>query len=348
MNQKVIYSTLLILLASCTSELSETPDLIQGQEQEAHVQFSVSIESQQEEHSRSAITDYYLPNDSEVGIYALKGTITNGKFSVTENKNEGWEWDSKNIQNNFSNAKYIAYNFTNPEDPNQTVYNQLLPETGVGTGKFPSNGALRFYAYYPYDENTTTGEAGDGSGQPLAPTIKIQIGEDIETTTDYLYTGAIDIPSTQIKPVNLHFKHALGRFNIFVHTEQNTGDWRDYPSIKKISIETFKSQEGIMNLETGTIQPGTAKFYTFEKEFNPPYYIQYKKSSKELKPIYSNMFIPNVDGQEQFLYKINLTIENSEGEESVVEYKKSALENHKIKINAGNITNLYINYNRNE
>ena len=347
MNKKVIYSILFILLASCTGELPNTPDQI-GQEQGVPVLFSVSIEPEKNEFSRSAVTGYYLPDNSEVGIYALKGKIYNGNFTFTENTNEGWEWDSKNIQDNFSNAKYLANNFTNPEDINNTIYSQLIPAEVEETGKFPSKGALRFLAYYPYNENAIVREAGDGSGQPLVPTIKIQIGEDIETTTDYMYTGTIDIPSTQIKPVNLHFKHALGRFNIFVHTEQNTGDWRDYPSIKKISIETFKSQEGTMNLETGAIQPGTSKFYKFEKEFNPPYYIQYKKSSKELKPIYSNMFIPNVEGQEQFLYKINLTIENSEGEESVVEYKKSALENHKIKINAGQITNLYINYNRNE
>ena len=39
-------------------------------------------------------------------------------FKITGNKNEGWEWDNLNIQENFYNAKYIAYNL----DQNKITY----------------------------------------------------------------------------------------------------------------------------------------------------------------------------------------------------------------------------------
>ena len=347
MNKKVIYSTLLILLASCTSELPNTPDLI-GQEQGVPVHFSVSIEPEKDELGRAAITSSYLPDNSEVGIYALKGSNTDENFSVTGNKTPGWEWDSKNIQDNFSNARYLATNLTNPEDLHHTIYHKLKPAQGVETGKFPSNGTLRFYAYYPYNENVVVREKGDGSGQPLVPTVDIKIEEDEEATIDYLYTGPIDVPSSQIAPVNLHFKHALGRFNIYVYTKQNTDEWFDFPCIKKISITTYRSQEGTMNLGTGVITPGDKKYRLFEKEFNSPYYIKhYDDFIENPTPIYSNMFIPNQENVENFLYNLKLTIENSEGVEDVIEYNITELKKYKIKIYAGKITNLYINYNRN-
>ena len=319
MRQRTIYNILFILLVSCTSELPVTPDLEQGQEQGVPVQFSVSIESEPDENSRSAIETPYLPDNEEVGIYALKGTLQNEEFTVTGNTREGWEWDETNIQTNFSNAKYIAYNYTDPEDPNQITYHQLLPAQGTVTGKFPSvdNGALRFYAYYPYDADVTVGTDGQGTGRPIAPQINIKIGNSIEDTNDYMYTGPIDVSALQTEPVNLPLKHALGRLNILVHTEQPTGNWREYPYVKSITVETFKSQEGVMNLETGEITPGNMKLYTFTQNFESDdyYYIMYSKSSPKLSPIYSNLFIPNIVNQTNFLYRIKLSIVNSECDE---------------------------------
>lgn len=342
MNMNKINSLLFILLTSCTSEFSEAPAL-NGQEQETPVQFSISIE--QEELGRAAITTEALPDGSEVGIYALKGIIEDSVFSVTERTEEGYIWHEDNIQMNFTNAKYKAETYTHIT--NQKTYHQLVPAAGTTTGKFPTNGALRFYAYYPYSADVVVGKDAMGTNKPLTPDIDVRIGNSIEETEDYMYTGAIDVPATQNEPVDLRFKHALGRLNIYVHT---TKTYRTYPKIEKIYIDTYCSQEGKMNLSTGKITCGDEGYYYFSKDFkNNNYTI--KKKTDNMMPIYCNMFIPDNEDQDIFLHEIKLYVKEyidstkvyNDAKEITILYDQ--LLNENIKLYAGKITNLYINYN---
>lgn len=343
--KKVIFNSLLILLVSCTSELPVTPDLEQGQEQEVPVQFSVTVNPIENDNSRATINEF-LPENSEVGIYAIKGEIVNGNFSVTENKTEGYWWHNSNIQDNFLNAKYIASN---------DQYHQLLP--AGATGSFPKEGALQFFAYYPYDENVSIGSKEDANGNivPIAPKLNIVIGDNEEETQDYMYTGAVNASSKNIV-TNLNFKHALGKLRIYVYTNLDLGNLEeeDYPYVNNLTITTQKSQEGTMDLATGEITPTAFRNKEFSKDFESPF-DDYENSylisqDKNSKAIYSNLFIPNAETQTYLITKLSLTITQSNNTKTYV-YRSDptkeagSLQIPEIIIKKGQTSNLYIKYN---
>ena len=111
-----------------------------------------------------------------------------------------------------------------------------------------------------------------------------------------------------------------------------------------------------MNLATGDIKPTLFKNKTFTKDFESPFddfdnsYIIYEnKNSRDLQPIYSNMFIPD---KNYLISKLQLTITRRAGEKAIpYTFSHNPGENEKpipeIIIEKGKTTNLYINYSPN-
>ena len=358
MSRKIPYIILLILLASCTSELPVTPDPM-DQEQEVPVQFYMSINPLENQESRAAIEETQLDVDSHVGIFALEGNINaNGDFNTTKDPTN--KWSNENIRENFMNAEYVVKDFSIDHG-----YRKLEPTGTIGT--YPSKGALQFYAYYPYSAEDITYE------NLKSPKLKINIGNSIEDTPDYLYTGAA-------KSDTLRFKHALGRLNIYIYTSLDIPNMsiEQYPYINNISIKTLKDQNALLNLENGNIESRNSiknQKKSFKREFSLPdedednsFFITSTtaESAKNIQgPVYSNMFVPSEvvikDGevieQEVFIQLLQITITSSYEDYVYYEENKNVekdiknptktydFNSIKIKLKKGEITDLYIQYN---
>lgn len=337
MKIKVVYSTLLILLASCTSEFPTTPGS-NSQEQEIPVQFTFSIESQYNEPSRAVIEENYLKEGAQIGIYALKGITDDGNFMLTQNTQTGQTWSSDNIQTNFKNACYIAKTIKDYKD---NEIHQLV--ASGATGSFPAgeNAALRFYAYYPYTSEAIYSGISENGQYPAAPKIPVYIEDNIEDTPDYLYSGPIDAQGTD-GSVNIEFKHALARLNIYIKTNNPNYNERECPVITNIKISAYSSQEGTMNIENGNITPGTAKRWDFSKEINRDLYYLGDEADPIL--LYSNLFIPRMQNNNYaaFFYYIEVTVRGINGSTKIFKFDNSDLSD--IVLEKGKITNLLINY----
>ena len=335
MKLRVVYSTLLILLASCTSELPVAPDT-QSQEQGVPVRFTFTVETAEDELSRAPILQEYLEDGAQIGIYALKGKMVNDQFTLTGNTNTGQTWHSDNVQTNFKNACYSAQTITDYKE------NEIHQLVATGTpGSFPagSDAALRFYAYYPYTGEVTYTGTTDAEGRyPAAPKIPIYIEDNIEDTPDYLYTGAIDAKPTDAS-VNIAFKHALARLNVYIKTSNTSYNPRTCPTVTKIEVSALYSQEGMMNVETGNITAGEKERWDFSAELNYSLY-----AAKEATPIYTNLFIPNIEqgNYAAFFYYITVTVKDTSKNIKTFTFDYEDLSN--IVLEKGKITNLIINY----
>ena len=333
MNLKVIYSSLLILLVSCTSELPQAPDLVQGQEPGVPVSFTYAVETKQDIDSRAPIEYKYLPDGSQIGIYALGGTMNeNDEFIYTDSSNP---WAENNLQQNFLNACYEAQTQTYD---NGSVHRLVAKEK---TGSFPNtdNAALTFFAYYPYTEEVVfERELID----PLAPKIPIKIDNEVDNTPDYLYTGPITAKASSDEPTNLNFKHALAKLEIYITTdatnEKQNFTARKCPKVTRIEIGTNSPQEGTLNLATGEIKPNdNSEYWDFSKEATS----QNIWEGNNDTPRCTYLFFPG----KQSLYYLRFHVININKEEKIFElneFNTPSLTG--IELKKGCTTKLYLTY----
>lgn len=257
MKLKVIYSSLLILLVGCTSELPQAPDLERGQEPGVPVSFTYAVETKQDIGSRAPIEYNYLPDSSQIGIYALGGTMNeNDEFIHTDTSSP---WADNNLQTNFLNACYEAQTL----DDNGTPIHRLNAKGKTGSFPKAENAALQFFAYYPYTEKVSF---VSGLGHPVAPKIPIKIDPEMDNTPDYLYTGPIVAQASANEPTQLTFKHALSNLEIYITTE-NKFTLRSCPKVTQIEIGTNYPQEGTLDISTGRIQYNdNSEYWNFREE----------------------------------------------------------------------------------
>ena len=328
MKFKVVYSSLLILLASCTSELPNTPDSF-DQEQEVLVQFTYSVETERDAGTRALIESDYLEEGSQVGIYALKGEMVEDEFILADSRT----WADANLHQKIKNSCYEAETV---EDYTGELIHRLKAVGASGGFENKENSALRFYGYYPY---TTDVIFTEGLAVPHAPKIPIQISNNIEETTDYLYTGPINVPKTE-KKTKLVFKHALARLNIYIVTDKFTQ--KKSPRLSKVEVSTLEAQKGFFNIETGEFTSHQAYDYDIYPElYDFPIELAslpriMKNNNEEIKA--SILLCPNTA-----LDYINFYITGTDKVDRVFQVRTSELENMELK--GGFITNLYISYN---
>ena len=330
MNLKVIYSSLLILLVSCTSELPQAPDHDFGQEPGVPVSFTYAVESKVEFESRAPIQYTYLPDDSQIGIYALGGTVNvNDEFIYTANSNP---WIKGNLQPYFLNACYKAK--TNADNEHRLAV--------VGqTGTFPNteNAALEFYAYYPF---TTNVQFNQESIVPISPAIPIKVEQDLDQTPDYLYTGPIVAKASTNETTQLKFKHALAKLEIYITTEKEfTG--RNAPKVTHIILGTNNAQEGTMKLSTGEITPkGNSEYWD-------NFRINISEDNQRIQKAYNNtskcgfLLFPDKNP----LYYLRLYVRTAGNQDKIYEYElniKNTPSLQDIELKQGYVTKLYLNY----
>lgn len=334
MRLKVVYSSLLILLASCTSELPETPDFEQSQEQGVPVSFTYSVQSKQDIGSRAPIESEYLPENSLIGIYALKGTVNENEEFIYNNPTKQ-PWADDNLQPSFLNTCYQAQTL---EDFDGSYINRLTAVGIPGSFTTEENSALEFYAYYPYTEEV---DFELHKAYPTAPQIPIRIDNDIENTIDYLYTAPI-VSKSSSKTTDLTFKHALAKLEIYITTDtindvQNfTG--RKCPKVTKIEVGTNKPQEGTLELGTGRIRPSEeSTYYDFSKEIQTKNIV----SDNNHTPRCSFLFFPG----KAPLYYLDFHVTTTSNEKLTFQlnsYNTPALDD--IELKQGYVTKLYITY----
>lgn len=328
MKFKVVYSNLLILLASCTSELPYTPDPI-DQEQEVPVQFTYSVQTEREAGSRAINESDYLEEGSRVGFYALKGEMVGEEFILADSRT----WADANLHQKIKNSCYEAQTV---EDYTGEKIHRLKAVGASGGFEKKENAALRFYGYYPY---TTDVSFTEGLAVPHAPKIPIQINNNIEETTDYLYTGPIDAQKTE-KETNILFKHALSRLNIYIVTDNFSQ--RSSPKLNKVEVCTNEAQKGYLDIETGKYTADDSydydiypELYDFPIELASPPRIM-KNNNEVIKA--SILLCPNTS-----LFCINFHITGTDKVDRVFQVEASELENLELK--GGFVTKLYISYN---
>ena len=328
MNLKVIYSSLLILLVSCTSELPQAPDLVQGQEPGVPVSFIYTVESKADFDSRAPIEYSYLPENSKIGIYALGGTANeNNEFICSDKSNT---WAENNLQQSFLNACYTAQT----ETYNGTSIHRLNADGPTGTFPNAENAALMFYAYYPY---TNEVQFERGLLSPIAPKIPIRIENINDETPDYLYTGPITAKASSNEPTQLTFEHALAKLEIYITTD-NDFTYRKCPKVTLIEIGTNYPQEGTLDISTGEILPNeNSEYWDFSKE----------TSSQNIHSLNNNtlkcsfLLFPGVNP----IYYLRFYIKTTLGEEKVFELNaKNTTSLKTIELKQGYTTKLYLTY----
>lgn len=287
-----------LLFAGCSNELPfpERP----AQEEGPIVRFVCSVDAELDSlitpETRAVITGTHITDGQHVGIYAMKGFWgSNGQTNL--NITPASPWDISNIQRlGFQNGEYEPRVESSLQEQ---IY--ILRSVGEIVGRFPAGtadaeGALRFYAYYPYSSDVIyTGEGIDG-GPAAAPSIPVVINENLNVTNDYLYTGRIDARSSDT-PVNLPFRHALGRMDIYATTSNPDFSGRNVPEIKKIIVSTMKPQQGYMNIETGRITPAQGvkdKYdFTYIPDTNDRFLDYDNKDNPHVQPVGRFMLMPS-------------------------------------------------------
>lgn len=325
MRLKVIYSSLLILLVGCTSELPQAPDLDRGQEPGVPVSFTYAVETKQDIGSRAPIEYTFLPDGSQIGIYALGGTMDeNNEFIYTNTFNP---WAENNLQSDFLNACYEALTDNN--------IHRLKAKGKTGTFPKTENAALQFFAYYPYTEEVIFERE---LGHPIAPKIPIKIDPEIDNTPDYLYTGPIVAEASANESTTLTFKHALSKLEIYITTENTSFTARKCPKVTKIEIGTNYPQEGTLNIGTGNIQYNeNSEYWDFQKETSS----QNIYPGNNDTPRCSFLFLPGADP----LYYLQFHVTTTSGEKKTfVLDSENTPPLRNIELKQGYTTKLYLKY----
>ena len=347
MASKVIYSIILTLLVSCTSEFPETPDRNQGQEQGIPVNFSFTIEPEKDIVSRAIINGTKFNDGEKVGIYALSGqTNTEGNFYPTNATAANKYWDEMNFRPLFINACYESLTTQITVNHTTTTVKKLIPSEGTLQGFYPAgeNAALEVYAYYPYQDISKI-KYNNEQAKVEPPQIRVEINPEMteDSAIDYLYTGSV-VTTPNDDYATLNFKHALGRLQIYLTTNQDF-DAGYCPIIKHVEIRTSYPQKGYMNLATGDITSDATDYNTNADNnwtiYKDTTYPIYPASIESREPVCDYLFIPR---QGRNLSYIKLTIQSPEdGQERIFEIKRADIGD--VELTKGTVTKLLINYN---
>ncbi|MGL5937505.1 MAG: fimbrillin family protein [Phocaeicola sp.] len=239
------YTTLVSLLAvltSCSTNIPVPEEVPLAQDTLVYLSYGLS--TQINPSSRAPIETTYLPNGSKVGVFGLKSRYINGEYVLIENPTKPWA--EVNVQKNLLNAPYTASVSTSGG-----ITITTLDPDGI-RASYPSceNGALQFYAYYPY---TSEIEYDGALVKPTAPCVPVHIEKSLDATIDYLYASKQNFLGGQKKPASLTFHHALSRLNFRLYTENPSfvGDYS--PVLQEIEVNTRIAQRGKMSLDNGDI-----------------------------------------------------------------------------------------------
>lgn len=335
------------LFASCVDDACE--DVVLSSEfdsQGVEVKFTYTVgaaDGMSLTSTRSLLESTILPDGERLGIYAIteRYSFDDGVYIVSGERSDKYTsniWHGDNLRTNFKNSCYevatVKYNIGSIEFERQ----QLLP---VGaSGAFPSgaDGALRFFAYYPY----TTDVIYDGyANYPLPPSIPIMITPQLEDNQDYLYSGPINAYAAK-GIVNIPLRHALGRLNIYVTCDKSLtqyfADW--CPLLDSIMVTTTANQVGRMNIETGDVytDPQVYPTYTkFTRRFSPG--IQLTPYLTATNPAASYLIIPSVYGRAVKQIELFITDTNGKKKTYTVQTPDNVLH-----IARGCVSNITINY----
>lgn len=328
---KSIYSIfLLIMLVSCTSEL-EVLDT-NSQEQSSLVHFSISVDDLSDAPTRAAIEGQYLPDNSQVGLYALTEKENDGEYDI-----ENDVWNDSHIRTNFDNACYKFVEETNPYD-HSDVTREFVPDEGTRRGSYPSGDGmgLRLFAYYPYKDNSNIRK--DYYGVPM-----VRVENEFET--DFMYSEGKHSTEAD-KAINLTLHHAKALVKIFVIGSNQ--DWKtdsESPLLKSVEVETL-SQKGYMYIDTGKFRMGDnadSANSQYSKTCNQK--ILNRQDFNGQEPVASFMVFPhNGNGEDdETIRQITLNIDDKL--DTVYSYSSSS-SSQNIKIKKGKITNVYIKFNK--
>lgn len=282
MNKLILGTSLLLFFTACSKEStgsgsSEIPNI---DDEGVEVSFNSGVTTSVTTTSvttRSGVLNMAIPKGDHVGIYGIPAIKENpDEYTIDKFMNQD------EYQENLFNANYEVISTSGTKS---TLKQQF-------TAKFPSNksgkNALAFYAYYPFIENSEIENVGKG---PQAIPIQLN-NKDMSKTLDYLYTGQI-ISGITTNAVELNFKHALGRLDFRIYSDNAYNIGLDPVSIKSVTVTALHTPTGKMFLEDGEITPDntvlTPYIYPLTKET-----IQYSKTENvsKLNPVCSFLLVP--------------------------------------------------------
>lgn len=289
-----ILGILLALLPSCRKgEVPATtpPEQPDTGDTGVEVRFSAGVTASAEELTSVSRAPFeeYIPRGSQIGVFGIPATIRTASDYTLNGALVG------GAQNNLDNALYTV----NSDEGNMTQDNEAkYPDADSG-----SNG-LVFYGYYPYTSSLelTTPDFSEY----IMPTVLEK--DNMETTTDYLFTGAVPQVVT-LNSVNLKFQHALGRL-LFKVSNSNPGI---VATIDRITVLAACSPKGYMNVTTGEIKPESTVQNTYHYLLN-----NQVLPDEENALVADFMLYPQVS-----VNLIYVTISTSDGAKSYMIYNKN-------------------------
>lgn len=283
MNKLILGLSLLVLLTCCSKEnsgngSSEIPNI---NDDGVEVSFNSGVIASIPTTSvitRGGVLNTAIPKGDHVGIYGIPAKTEDPASNYTIDKFT----DEIDFQENLFNANYEVMKISGTISYLQQQF----------VAKFPSNksgkNALAFYAYYPYTEYSEIENQGKGP-----QVIPVTINKDnMALTNDYLYTGQV-ISGIRRDPVQLNFKHALGRLDFRIYSDDAYNIGLSPVSINSVTVTALHTPTGIMYLEDGEIIPKN----TVSTPYNYPLsdeYIQYSSTENisKLTPVASFLLIP--------------------------------------------------------
>ena len=274
MTKRLLYISTLIFFSACTAE--DDPIVVPETQPDVPIYMVPDVERMSAETRAFSSKDNFQIETDIIGFYALQTVETEA------NRIEPVAWQTS--------RKFRFYNNT-PYYFNSDAY--CLSTLNGKSTMFPgtSRAALKFFAYYPYNENVANDETTN------APLIPVGITGDNSNQTDYLYTIA-ELTESQVKAATsdivLEFKHALCRLKFVVDPGSNEYTSTFHPTITKITVITNETQNGYMSFTSDSLifkSDGTG-LNTFQYIPEEPYKV-YNGTGSTLSADF--LFLPNAD-----------------------------------------------------
>ena len=156
-------------------------------------------------------------------------------------------------QNDITNTKFS----TAPDFMNNVKVSYSGTAWGYTDTKYWPNtegDKISFYAYGPYDENTTNAISVEATN--TAPTLTYTVDGDVTKHMDVLFTPAQENQTKENGSVDMTFYHALSRIGF---TVQASGTYSEVITLKSVKLTGKFYESGTMNLANATASSTTTE-----------------------------------------------------------------------------------------
>ena len=325
MTKRLLYISTLIILSACSAE--DDPIVVPETQPDVPIYMVPDVERMSAETRAFSSKDDFQIGTDTIGFYALQTTETE------DHEIEPVAWQTS--------RKFRFYNNT-PYYFNSDAY--CLSTLNDKSTMFPgtSKAALKFFAYYPYNENVANDEVTN------APLIPVEITGDNSNQTDYLYLIK-ELTQSQVNAatsdISLEFKHALSRLKFVVDPGSNEYTSTFHPIITKITVITNETQKGYMTFTSDSLifKSDRTGLKTFEYIPEDPYKV-YNGTGSTLGA--DLIFLPNADSDvvRQILVSGKDEYGNTYTDKSIFNSKDFKADKGKTKMSPGCIYTLKIVY----